>query len=67
MPNDVREAYWYIAEELGNPTAAERRISLIDAAIQSLKENPSRHSLVRDDFLASKGFRMRILKDEMAG
>jgi len=53
--DEMRETYRYIAEELNNPIAAERRLSLIDGAIQSLKENPGRIALVRDDYLASKG------------
>jgi len=63
--NEMRETYWYIAEQLNNPIAAERRISLIDEAIRSLKENPGRFPLVRDKYLASKGYRMIVVKNHL--
>ena len=62
---DMREIYRYIAEELQNPVAAARRISLIDGAIQSLKENPTRYPLARDDYLASKGYRLVVVKNHL--
>ncbi len=63
--NDMREIYKYIAEELLNPYAAVRRISSIDEAIQSLKEKPARFPLVYDDYLASKGYRMIVVKTHL--
>ena len=63
--NEMREVYRYIADELKNPVAAARRIALIDEKIQSLKENPARIPLVRDDYLASKGYRMIIAKNHL--
>jgi plasmid stabilization system protein ParE len=62
---DLREIHNYIAGELLNPSAAARRINLIDAAIQSLKEKPARFPLVRDDYLASKGFRVIVVKTHL--
>lgn len=62
---DMREIYKYIAEELKNPIAAVNRISLINESIQSLKENPARISLVRDEYLASKGYRMILVKNHL--
>ena len=62
---EMRETYQYIAEDLQNPTAASRRITLIDEAIQSLKKNPTRFPLVRDDYLASKGYRMIVVKNHL--
>ena len=60
--DDIREIYKYISEDLQNPDAASQRISLVDETIQSLKEKPKRFALVRDDYLASKGFRMVVFK-----
>jgi len=54
---DIREIHGYIAEKLKSPTAAIRRVDLIDKKVQSLSEKPHRHPLVLDEFLASKGFR----------
>ena len=62
---EMREIYRYIAVELHNPIAAAGRISLIDEAIQSLKENPARFALVRDDYLASKGYRLIPVKNHL--
>lgn len=62
---EMRETYRYIADDLQNPVAAARRILLIDDAIQSLKENPSRYPLVRDDYLASKGYRLIVVKNHL--
>ena len=62
---EMREIYRYIAEELQNPIAAARRISLIDQKIQSLKENPARFPLVLDDYLASKGFRLIVVQNHL--
>ena len=64
---DMREIYRYIGEELQNLSAAARRISLIDKAIQSLKQNPARFPLVRDGYLASKGNRMAGSRLPMTG
>lgn len=60
--NDMREIRDYITDEIQNPDAAKRRISLIQSKIESLKENPARFPFVRDSFLASKGFRMMAVK-----
>ena len=62
---EMREIYQYIAEELQNPVAAQRRIALIDKAIQSLKESPASRALVRDAYLASKGYRMVVVKNHL--
>ena len=62
---DIREIHRYISDELHNPSAAARRISLIDKAIQSLKQNPARFPLVKDRYLASIGFRMTIVKSHL--
>jgi plasmid stabilization system protein ParE len=62
---EMREIYRYIAEDLQNPVAASRRITLIDKAIQSLKKNPTRYPLVRDDYLASKGYRLIVVKNHI--
>lgn len=62
---DMQEIYRYIAEELQSPVAAAQRILLIDGKIQSLKTNPARFPLVRDDYLSTKGFRKCIAKNHL--
>jgi len=63
--DEMREIYKYISEDLQSPDAAAQRILLIDEAIQSLKEEPTRFSLVRNDYLASKGYRMVVVKTHL--
>jgi len=63
--DEMREIYRYIAEDLHNSIAALRRISLIDEAIQSLREKPTRFPLVQDGYLASKGFRLIVVKNHL--
>lgn len=63
--NEMRETYRYIAEELHNPNAAARLISLIDKNIISLKENPGRFALVSDHYLASNGYRKIVVKNHL--
>jgi len=62
---EMREIYRYIAEELHNPAAAERRITQIESAIRSLRENPACYPLVRDEYLASKGYRLVVVKNHI--
>jgi len=63
--NDMREIFRYIADDLQNRSAAIERISLIDERILSLKENPHSVALVRYRFLASKGFRLVVVKSHL--
>jgi len=63
--SDMRGIYNYIANDLFNPAAAVLRISLIDEATQSLKEHPARLQLVRDGYLASKGYRAIVVKNHL--
>jgi len=62
---DIDDIYDYIADELQNPIAAIRRVTLIEQAIASLRENPNRFPLVRDDSLALEGYRMIIVKNHL--
>ena len=61
--DDLRGIYKYISEDLQNHTAASNMISKIDKRIQSLKKSPERYPLVRDSYLASKGFRVTVVKN----
>ena len=62
---DIRKIYRYIAYDLQNPAAAERRISLINEKILELEIMPTRYPLVPDEYLASKGFRMVAAKTHL--
>jgi len=63
--SDIRDIYRYIAEELKDPVAAACRITLIDKAIISLHKNPLRVPLVRESYLASKGYRLLTVKNHI--
>ncbi|MDR1764943.1 MAG: type II toxin-antitoxin system RelE/ParE family toxin [Lachnospiraceae bacterium] len=63
--SDLREIHRYIAETLKNPDAAKKRVSLIETAILSLAKNPALYPLVRDGYLASKGYRVIVAKNHL--
>ena len=54
---DIAEAARYIAKELQNPAAADKLLDDIANAVVSLEKMPKRHALVKNDHLASLGFR----------
>jgi len=62
---DMREIHRYISEDLQNPDAAVRRIKLLEESIRSLKSMPARFPLVLDNYLASKGFRVMVIKTHL--
>jgi len=64
--NDLRGIHRYIANEYNNPTAADRRVSLIHSKLKSLDSNPARFALAREDYLASKGVRTLTVKTQIA-
>ena len=55
--NDIQDAVKYITEQLLNPSAAYKLIDDTEHAVNSLRNMPDRHALVRDDVLARLGFR----------
>jgi len=55
--NDIYDAAKYIAEQLLNPSAADRLIDDIEHVVNSLNNMPDRHPLVSDEVLARLGFR----------
>jgi len=62
---DMREIYRYINDEWNDPIAAATRINLINDGIQALKTMPGKFPLVRDSYLASKGFRAIPVKNHL--
>ena len=62
---DIRETYKYVADKLQSPVVAAKLVSLIDKKIESLKNNPERFMLVPDGYLASKGYRVLIVKNHL--
>ena len=63
---DILEAARYIAEKLHNSSAAGRLLDELEDAINSLEEMPHRHSLVEDEYLASRGIRFLPIRNYLA-
>ena len=60
---DVEEIADYISLTLQEPVAAKKQITRIKDAVVSLSFMPERHSLVSEEYLASRGIR-KILIDK---
>ena len=59
---DIREIVRYIAKELREPSTAEQMLDRIDEAVASLEIMPEKYALVADEYLASCGIRMVVVK-----
>ena len=55
--NDMFEAAKYIAEQLLNPSAANRLLDDVESAIFSLESMPERYALLSDEIPAKPGIR----------
>ena len=53
---DILDAVRYISTELEEPHTAERILTRIDETIVSLEFMPERYGLVKDNYLAGRGF-----------
>jgi addiction module RelE/StbE family toxin len=62
---DIQTACDYITSTLNNPTAAVNLLDEIEKQLRSLKQHPLSHPFVRDEYLASRGFRMLMIKNYM--
>jgi addiction module RelE/StbE family toxin len=60
---DVDSTYQYIQKKLEAPMAANNLIEELIKKLNYLKETPHTRALVRDDFLASLGFRSIHIKN----
>ena len=60
---DIRAAARYIAVELRQPDTAEKLLDSFDTEITSLETMPERYGTVNDEYLASLGIRMAIVKN----
>jgi len=64
--NDLREIARYIASQLNAPKAALDTVRAIRKAISKLEANAMVYPLVRDDRLASLGYRLLVVKNYIA-
>ena len=60
---DIRAAARYIAVELRQPDTAESLLDSFDEEITSLEKMPERYGTVHDEYLASLGIRMTMVKN----
>ena len=60
---DISAAVSYIANDLQNPIAANNLLDEIELAITSLENMPNRQTLVKNENLASLGFRILQVKN----
>lgn len=62
---DVLDIARYISAELSAPKAALAMVDTLEENMQSLATNPKRHALVRDERLATKGYRALPVKNHI--
>ena len=60
---DMDEIALYISTQLNTPETADNMLDAFHKAMLSLAKMPKRHPLVRDDFLASLGYRKLSVKN----
>ena len=60
---DMAEIAAYISTQLNSPDTAENMLDAFHEAISSLACMPKRYPLVRDDLLASLGYRLMPVKN----
>jgi len=64
--NDLRDIYRYIAYQLLSPSTALNMVRTIRQATAGLKTTALSHPLVRDERLASAGYRPLVVKNYIA-
>ena len=63
---DLRDILRYISSQLSAPITALKMVDTIESALTKLANMPESHSLVRDDRLASMGYRRLEVKNYTA-
>lgn len=64
--NDLRDIIRYISSQLSAPMTAMNMMETIEEALLGLSEMPQKCSAVRDDRLASMGYRKLLIKNYVA-
>ncbi|MCL1911117.1 MAG: type II toxin-antitoxin system RelE/ParE family toxin [Leptospirales bacterium] len=62
---DVNSSYNYIKDNLSAPMAAKNLITEVLETLNKIKDNPNICPLVRDEYLASLGYRLINIKNHM--
>jgi plasmid stabilization system protein ParE len=63
---DLRDIVRYISAQLNAPITAVNMMEIIEAALTALESMPHRHPVLRDDRLASMGYRRIDIKNYTA-
>ena len=61
--NDLRSSVNYIKNTLQNPIAANNLKDEVKKAYKKIKENPFFYAAVPNEFLASLGYRFKVVKN----
>ena len=61
--DDLRDIVKYISSQLNAPVSAINMLDTINEAISKLESNALHYSLVRDDRLATLGYRLMVVKN----
>ena len=64
--NDLRDIILYISSQLSSPMTAMNMMDTIEEALLGLTEMPQKCPAVRDDRLASMGYRKLLIKNYVA-
>ena len=64
--NDLRDIILYISSQLSSPMTAMNMMDTIEEALLGLSEMPQKCAAVRDDRLASMGYRKLLIKNYVA-
>ncbi|WP_373484074.1 type II toxin-antitoxin system RelE/ParE family toxin [Acetobacterium sp.] len=64
--NDLRDMIRYISSQLSAPMTAMNMMDTIEEALLGLSEMPQKCPAVRDDRLASMGYRKLLIKNDVA-
>ena len=64
--NDIRDIARYIAAQLNAPVTAINMVNTIRKAISKLETGAFLNPLVRDDRLATMGYRALVIKNDIA-
>jgi toxin ParE1/3/4 len=61
--NDLESIVAYIAEQLGNPSAAGNFLDKVEESYKNLKSNPLIYPISNNEKLAGEGFRKAIINN----
>lgn len=64
--NDLRDIILYVSSQLSSPITAINMMDTIEEALLGLSEMPQKYPAVRDERMASMGYRKLLIKNYVA-